>query len=698
MIEALDDIEARTSSENPFLGTKNVEKGRKMLAEMSAQTPTFLRARLLSELGWVELLQGLERDAINHFEAARQLFEMTAEGRQSDYYRETIGSLALAYLRLAETENCCAKPSPESCIFPLRNLAIHDQTEGSERALPLLRQLADDPNLAKGAREEASWLANIALMTLGRSGEELPERMRIPPESLESEPGRFPEFRNIAAKAGVDTFGLSGGAVMDDFDGDGFFDLIVSQWDPAQPTLYFRNRRDGTFENLTSEANLSGIRGGLNLRQTDFDNDGDLDVFIMRGAWMSENGKHPNSLLRNDGVDRNTGAVIFTDITFASGLGDAHYPTQTGDWADFDLDGDLDLFVGNETNNGGHFPCQLFRNEGPDDNGITQFTEIANEAGLAAFAYVKGAVWGDYDGDRYPDLFLSCINEANHLFRNRADGTFEDVTAENGVAMPERSFPTWFWDFNNDGNLDLFVSSYLGTSSEVFRQRRGEPTRPESLAKLFQGDGRGGFEEVGRRVGLTMPMLPMGSNFGDVMNDGFPDMYLGTGNPSYSSIVPNLFLSNEQGQFVDRTLSTRLGHLQKGHAVSIADFDRDGDLDIFEQVGGAYPGDPYYDALFENPVENGNCWVSIRLKGTKSNSFGVGSRVRVVVPDGNDSERSIYQWMNSGSSFGANPLELHFGLADAKHVLRVEVFWPVTGKTQVIEKVNVNQRIEITEK
>lgn len=697
MKNELAELNRRMNEQNRYLGNADVIKGRKILSQLPFSVPSEIRARVLSELGWAELRYGLEEEAIESLDLSTRMFRMTREGEKSEYLKTTFGTLGLAYLRLAESQNCCAKPSPESCIFPLRGLAIHDQTTGSEMALKIFSELAADPTFKSGARNEAAWLANIALMTLGRDPGELPEALRLPADITRKEEGGMPELKNIAVRAGVDTFGLSGGAVMDDFDGDGFFDLVVCQWDTGQPARYFKNQGDGTFLDLTKPAGLEHTLGGLNIKQADFDNDGDLDVYILRGAWLDRNGSHPNSLLRNDGVDSKTGAIVFTDVTFAVGLGDLHYPTQTCGWSDFDLDGDLDLFVGNESFLGVNGPCQLFRNDGLNDEGVHRFTDIAKSAGVETFGYVKGVAWGDYDGDRYPDLYLSCINEANYLYRNRGDGTFENVTDKLNVSEPERSFPAWFWDFDNDGLLDIFVSSYEGVPSELFRYYRGMKIPLERQARLYRNNGKGGFDNVANLVGLTMPMLPMGSNFGDLMNDGFPDMYLGTGNPSYASIVPNLLIANENGNFIDRTRSSRLGHLQKGHAVSFGDFDRDGDLDIFEQMGGAFRGDPYYDSLYENPGNSENRWLSVRLKGVESNSFGVGSRVKVTSTIKGEKE-SFFQWMDSGGSFGANPLELHFGIpGQSNEPLTVEVFWPKTGKTQVITDVEANRRIEISE-
>ena len=144
------------------------------------------------------------------------------------------------------------------------------------------------------------------------------------------------------------------------------------------------------------------------------------------------------------------------------------------------------------------------------------------------------------------------------------------------------------------------------------------------------------------------------------------------------------------------TVESGLGHLQKGHAIAFADFDHDGDLDVFEQMGGAFPGDRYYDALFENPGFPGTHWIEVRLSGVISNRFGVGCRIRAVIKE-NEIERSVYAHISSGGCFGGNPMTQHLGLSGATVVKRLEIFWPVTNETQVFENVSVNQRILVTE-
>jgi hypothetical protein len=188
----------------------------------------------------------------------------------------------------------------------------------------------------------------------------------------------------------------------------------------------------------------------------------------------------------------------------------------------------------------------------------------------------------------------------------------------------------------------------------------------------------------------------MGSNFGDLNNDGWLDMYLGTGSPDYKMIIPNKLYVNQEGiRFADVSEAAGMAHLQKGHGVAFADFDADGDQDVLMQMGGAYPVDKYLDGLFENPGF-GNNFISIELVGVESNRFGVGSRIRVDVED-DGKMRSIYRWVNSGGSFGCNSLRQQIGIGKAVRVKRLEVFWPKSNHTQTFENLPTNRIIRVTE-
>jgi hypothetical protein len=183
----------------------------------------------------------------------------------------------------------------------------------------------------------------------------------------------------------------------------------------------------------------------------------------------------------------------------------------------------------------------------------------------------------------------------------------------------------------------------------------------------------------------------MGAGFGDLDNDGWLDCYFGTGAPEYQTLLPNRMFRNDRGRrFQDVTTSGRFGQLQKGHAISFADFDRDGDQDIFEELGGAFPGDTYMSVLLENPG-HGNHWLGLKLDGVESNRSAIGARVRVDLPG-----RSIYRVVNTGTSFGDSPLELHIGLGDAKSIGAVQIQWP-SGKLQKLTGLNLDRGYRIKE-
>ncbi len=681
MVALLDEVERRTADEHFFLGDRTARRIRTRLETLGEDADPQARWKLHHQAGVLELRLGNLRPAVEHFRAARDLLPRARLGPL--WEARTKFDLGVACLRLGEVENCCQRNTPDSCILPIRGGGVHSKPEGSREAiahfLEVLRGATPDEDLAMSAR----WLLNIAHMTLGTHPDGVPREYLIPPERFRSEVD-FPRFRNVAASLGLATYNLSGGAIVDDFDGDEYLDIVTSTWDTTGRMRFFQNRRDGTFAERSEEAGLAGIRGGLNLKQADYDGDGDLDILVLRGAWLGERGRHPNSLLRNDGGGR------FSDVTFAAGLAEVHYPTQTADWADFDNDGDLDLYIGNEHTERLAAPSQLFSN-----NGDGTFTDIAPAAGVTNDRWAKGVSWGDFDGDRLPDLYVSNYRGANRLYRNDGDGTFTDVAPSLGVTGPEVSFPVWFWDYDNDGVLDIFVASYAGRVALVARHYIGERVE-EGLPALYRGDGHGGFREVARQSGLDHPVLPMGSNFGDLDGDGFLDFYLGTGDPDFASLVPNLMYVNRGGErFVNVTFAGGFGHLQKGHSVAFADLDNDGDLDLFEQMGGAFRGDPYGDALYENPGF-GSRWVSLRLVGVQSNRAAIGARILVVVREKGRS-RSIYRHVTSGGSFGAGPLRQTIGVGGAEAIERLEVFWPRTGTTQTFRDVPLERAYRIVE-
>ncbi len=680
MVKMLSQLAEQSGENHLYLGTAELDNLRQAFATASESTDSVELFRLNLRIGEAELKHGNLRLAIAHLKQALALTKQAgANTRALNYTRFRLG---IAYMRLGETQNCCLHNTPESCIVPIRNGGLHSQQEGSKNAISYLSKVLDSGERDPSIYFPSRWLLNIAHMTLDAYSDGVPERHRVPPKVFASEV-QFPRFTNIAAGLNVNSFNLCGGAIVDDFDNDFHLDIITSTWDPKGQLRYYRNEGDGTFTERTKEAGLTGLFGGLNMVQADYDNDGDTDILVLRGAWLGSL-EHPNSLLQNNGDG------TFTDVTFAAGIGDVHFPTQTASWADFDQDGDLDLFVGNEHTDGLRAPSQLFKN-----NGDGTFTDVAAAAGVENLAYTKGAVWGDYNNDRWPDLYVSNYSGPNRLYKNNGDGSFTDVAISLGVTRPSSSFPVWFWDFNNDGVLDIYASGYTGSTSVVCARSLGIEA-PYEQSCLYRGDGRGGFNEIAASAGLSEPVLPMGSNFGDLNNDGYLDFYLGTGDPEYQSLLPNLMFVNQGGKRFDNvTINGGFGHLQKGHGLAFADLDNDGDADVFQQMGGAYRGDEYGDALYENPGFK-NHWLAIKLTGVETNRCAIGARIRADIEEGGK-HRSVYRHVNSGGSFGCNPLRQTIGLGTATTILKLEIYWPTTVKTQVFRDVPVDQLIEIVE-
>ncbi|HXI51305.1 MAG TPA: VCBS repeat-containing protein, partial [Candidatus Saccharimonadales bacterium] len=533
--------------------------------------------------------------------------------------------LATCYLRLGEQENCVIHHTTESCLLPIRGSAVHTETRGSRGAMEVAKlMLADNPNDLR-----ARWLLNLAAMTLGEHPAKVPPQWLIPISAFDSEVP-FPRFPDVAARLGLDVDDLAGGVVMDDFDGDGNLDLVMSSMGVRDQIRFFHNNGDGTFTDRTQAAGLVGEVGGLNLISADYDNDGRLDFVILRGGWMGAGGHYPISLMRNNGDG------TFEDVTEAAGLLRFH-PTQTGTWFDYNGDGWLDLFVANEsTAQDSPQPCELFRN-----NGNGTFTEVAAECGVALTGMFKAVVSGDFNNDGRPDLYLSWRGHDNLLLRNdgpkppgggpRGAWQFTEVAKAAGVTQPFYSFPTWFFDFDNDGWLDLFVSGYgINNVGDVAADYLKLPT-PAERARLYRNNHDGTFTDVTRAANLYKVLHTMGSNFGDLDNDGWLDMYLGTGDPDLSTVIPNRMFRNAEGKsFQDITSAGGFGHLQKGHGVAFGDLDNDGDQDVYIVIGGAYEGDSYRNALFENQGTT-NHWLTLKLEGVRANRSAIGARIKVTV-------------------------------------------------------------------
>src|ERR1700691_4856424 len=575
--------------------------------------------------------QGQMEEAIEQWQAAYQVAASQLTGAMPEL-EEVLGT---AYLHKSEMDNDVYRHPGEQCIFPPRSNQSYAKPAASQKAIEyLLKYLQRKPDAL-----DVKWLLNLAYMTLGKYPAGVPEQYLIPPSLFESteDVGRF---EDVARAAGLNLYSMSGGLIVDDFENNGLFDVVTSDFGQCAPMHYFHNNGDGTFTDRTAQAGLSDQLGGLNLIQADYNNDGCLDVLILRGAW--EKAGQRKSLLRNncDGT--------FTDVTKQSGLAVPATNTQAAVWADINNDGLLDLFVVNESG-----PSQLFLNQGDGT-----FRDISPAAGIDRAAFSKGVAAADYDGDGYVDFYVSNMGANNFLYHNNHDGTFTEVAEQAGVPGPGRSFATWFFDYDNDGWPDLFVTSYYLSVDESIRTYLGLPHNAGTL-KLYKNLGDGTFRDVTKETGLDKVFMPMGGNFGDVDNDGYPDIYLGTGSASYGSLLPNVLLRNKEGKsFVDVTASSGTGELHKGHGVAMGDLDNDGDLDILASIGGAVPGDSHAFRLFENPG-NGNDWIVLRLVGVKAKRSAIGARIKETAKNQGKEAPANYATVGSQSSFGGSPLRQH---------------------------------------
>lgn len=620
------------------------------------------------QYGQTLLEAGRSQEAIDVFEGIlQQLPENRTISQTTKGFHE---ARALAYLRRGEQENCIANHTPVSCIFPIQPKAVHVLPESSQEAIKIYEQILtvfpDDLR--------SRWLLNLAYQTIGKYPGAVPSQWLMKPGLFQTE-APIPAFSNIASDIGVDVHDLAGGSILDDFDGDGYLDILASSWDLGGTLRYFTSDQDGTYTDQTQASGLDGITGGLNLIQADYDNDGDLDFYVLRGAWSGYDylGQLPNALIRNNGDG------TFSDVTIAGGLYAAE-PSQSAVWFDYNQDGALDLFVSNETvvPEEKH-PCHLYLNQRDGT-----FRDIAVEVDVAIVAYIKGVNAGDVNNDGWPDLYISNLQGPNLLYINQAGQGFREAATSAGVTRPEKSFPTWFFDFDNDGDEDLYVVSFdeyllKQQAWETAADYLGLPLRA-AYSRLYQNDGAGQFTDVTEKMDLDRVLPAMGCNYGDLDNDGYPDFYLGTGAPDFRSVVPNRMFRNAAGQrFQDVTYSGGFGHIQKGHGISFADVDNDGDQDIYAIMGGSVSGDVFQNAFFENPGM-GNHWLTLRLEGTTANRSAIGARIRLTLKTANG-PAMIYKTVSSGASFGANSLQAEIGLGPNVEEVQLDVNWP-DGQSQ----------------
>ncbi len=493
---------------------------------------------------------------------------------------------------------------------------------------------------------------------------------------------------------------VSAGLAVFDYDGDGDEDVYFLNGAPLRGTTVtvpprselWRNDGGMRFTDVTATAGVGDTGHGLGVTAGDYDNDGDLDLYL--------NNFGPNVLYRNNGDG------TFTDVTAAAGVENGNRVGAGVCFLDMDKDGDLDLYVSNyikfsydkhvlRTRMGYPlYPSPRDFEPDPDtlyqNNGDGTFTDVSVAAGIAAHAGPgMGMVCADYDGDGDTDILVGNDVEANFLFQNNGAGLFEEVGLMSGFAYDfgggeHGSMGVECGDYNNDGRLDFHVTSY---------QRE--------LATLYRNIGEGMFEDVTLRCGAgtgTRRHVTWGNGFVDLDNDGDRDLFVACGHlndyvdrydDTTSYLAHNLvFLNDGKGSFAN--VSTRsgpgMGVRLSSRGAGFADLDADGDVDIVILNSRRGP------TILRNDTPRRNHWIQVRLKGVRANRWGVGARVTVAAGDAVQIAE-----VHSGRSYQSHyGLRLHFGLGKQENVDRLEVKW-IGGGRDVIENVGVDRRVTITE-
>ena len=436
-------------------------------------------------------------------------------------------------------------------------------------------------------------------------------------------------FTDITEVAGVGDRGHGKGVAFADFDGDGDYDLYVSN--KGGNNVLYRNDGNGIFTDVSATAGEGVADPGFSMGSVfgDIDNDGDKDLYIVKGGRYE---LEANRLLLNEGGK-------FVDVTKRAGVGAKDF-TYAAAFADIDNDGYLDLYLANY---GVGARNKLFRN-----NGDGTFADITESAGVGDPSWSWGALFADVNGDGYQDLYV--VNgrypagEPNRLYMNNGDGTFRDVSAEAGVKDRNWGLGAAFADVDNDGDLDLFVSNYIGPN------------------KLFINDGSGHFEDRSEASGLADDGWGKGPSFGDVDNDGDLDLYVGD-----CKFANKLYLNDGKGIFTDVAdqIPVLKNEAVRTKGTAFADIDDDGDLDLYVVNWGVS------NRLYRNEQNDGN-FIKVRLTGTVSNADAVGAKISIL----KDGELVGFKEIRTQTGFcSQQPLELHFGLPSPGNY-RIKVTFP----------------------
>ncbi|MBT4499160.1 MAG: T9SS type A sorting domain-containing protein [Gemmatimonadetes bacterium] len=439
-----------------------------------------------------------------------------------------------------------------------------------------------------------------------------------------------------------------------DYDNDGWPDLFIAETNRLR---LYHNEGDGIFAegNAAIQAEISPKEKGSGALFGDYDNDGDLDLFVPFGNFSSLQ-REMNMLLRND-------RGVFVNVAEEAGLTDA-LPTDNAIWLDYDRDGHIDLYTGNLAfqPDDPTVRNKLYRNEGDGT-----FTDATEAAGLNIELHPRfggthgGMAAGDFNDDGWPDLYVAVFGDRNRLFLNDGAGGFVDVTT-NQIGDPGEVSGIAVGDINNDGDLEIFQGAGRSSGSEDI------PFRSLLLLNL----GEGAFLDVTESVGLPgLTSNPAGVNMADVDNDG--DLDLLTASPHF------LFLNDGNGVFADSTAFSGIGG-RVAFTVSFASYDLDGFLDVVFGAGG----------LWRNRG-NGNHWLRVELVGVESNRNGIGARLLAT-----SGALQQMREMLGGLGYNQDELVAHFGMGSHTLVDELEIRWP-SGRVDVLTDVPADQKIRVIE-
>ena len=529
------------------------------------------------------------------------------------------------------------------------------------------------------------WLFTLAIDQVKGPRPPLPDFALFPLETLNVDAAHAPllAFEDIAPKLGIHHLNGNGTAAWGDIDGDGKQDLIVSG--SGVFIRVYRNEGD-KFTDVTDAVGLGKVPSGYSLNLIDYDNDGWPDLYISLNGWS---GPMRNLLFHNDHGK-------FTDVSKKSGADDPGSGFVSL-WGDLDNDGFVDLVVANGVLQEGSV-TQIYHN-----NGNGTFTNVTKAAGLnepPGYGAI-GIALGDYDKDGRLDILINGRDAApNRLYHNDGKMHFTEVAAKAGVLQPPHDgFVCFFMDYNNDGWPDILTTSLAPWEVAVEGLKKGyAPPNARSIhpdaTRLFRNNGNGTFTDVTYESKLYFPTGTMGGGVADLDNDGYLDVYLGTGDPQISRLEPNrLFRNNGDGTFAD--LTNFVGFARpgnKGHGVAFVDIDNDGALDIFAQLGGHYPGDHTYNAFYHNLKASQNHWLEVELRGVKSNRMAIGAQLTVKAGG-----LTVYREVKGSEGFGStSTFRQHFGLGKNAKVDSLEIRWP-SGTKHLFTALDANQIITLKE-